>query len=369
MSKHIVHMKKVISHIEDTEDYHLFNDFEKQQIEKVIKRHPMRIPKYYYHLIDWDDANDPVKKMAIPQADELNDFGEYDTSGELSNTKLPGLQHKYQTTVLVLSTNVCFMYCRHCFRKRLVGYSKEEIMHRMRETISYVKNHKEVNNVLITGGDSLTMTNHMIERYLKNLSKIDHLDFIRFGTRSLVVQPDRIYNDQELIQLFKTYNEKKEIVIVTQFNHPNEITEEAKKAALALQNAGCTIRNQAVLLKGVNDNPNVLARLMNQLTSIGIHPYYLFQCRPVKGGTHFQLPLSKGIDIVNQVRTSLNGLSKAFRFIMSHPRGKIEIFDKNNQKFIFKFHQNKFIEDENKLFMRHINDHSKWLDYDLNLIT
>jgi KamA family protein len=368
MTKYVNSKKKSISHLEDIENYLTLSAEEKEKLQRVVERHPMRIPNYYYHLIDWDDPKDPIKKLSVPEIDELNALGDYDTSGEASNTKLPGLQHKYQTTALVLSTNVCYMYCRHCFRKRMVGYSKEEIMRRMEKTIDYVKNHQEINNVLITGGDSFTMSNKMIEKYLRNLSQIDHLDYIRFGTRALVVKPERIYKDMELINILKKYRQEKEIIIVTQFNHPKEITHEATKAALALREAGCAIRNQAVLLKDINDNPKVMAELLNKLTSIGIHPYYVFQCRPVKGVTHFQVPISRGIDIINDARDQLNGLSKAFRYIMSHPRGKIEIFDKFDDHFIFKFHQNKFKEDKNKLFTKPINQESKWLDLDLNPI-
>ncbi|QWB99473.1 KamA family radical SAM protein [Mycoplasmatota bacterium] len=368
MSKYVKSSKNTIFQIEDTENYDQLIDEEIVKIKEVLQRHPMRIPQYYYQLIDWDNEDDPIKKMAIPQIAELNVEGDYDTSGEASNTKLPGLQHKYQRTVLVLSTNTCFMYCRHCFRKRMVGYSKDEIMKRMNKTIDYVKNHKEVNNVLITGGDAFTLTNKTIEKYLYHLTDIDHLDFIRFGTRSLVVKPDRIYKDQKLLDILNQYHIKKEIIIVTQFNHPNEITKDTLKATLALKKAGCTIRNQAVLLKGINDDPDTLAKLFNKLTSIGIHPYYVFQCRPVKGASHFRLPIKQGIDIINQARLQLNGLSKAFRYIMSHPRGKIEIIDKTDKQFIFKFHQHKYDDDSNLLFMKDIDDHSSWLDLDLNPI-
>jgi KamA family protein len=366
MTNYAKSKKKNITHLEDTETFKSLSKEDQDKLRKVVDRHPMRIPDYYYHLIDWDDEFDPIKKMSVPQIDELNNMGDYDTSGESTNTKLPGLQHKYQTTALVLSTNTCFMYCRHCFRKRMVGYSNEEIMRRMEKTVSYVKNHKEINNVLITGGDSFTMSNKMIEKYLKNLSDIEHLDFIRFGTRALVVKPERIYKDHELINILKKYNDKKEIIIVTQFNHPREITPQVKKATHALKEAGCMIRNQAVLLKGINDQPKTMAKLLNDLTSVGIHPYYVFQCRPVKGVTHFQTTIKEGIDIINQTRRYLNGLSKGFRYIMSHPRGKVEIIDYKDDKFIFKFHQNKFEEDENMVFMKAVDEKSRWLDYDLN---
>ncbi|MCF7923578.1 MAG: KamA family radical SAM protein [Candidatus Izimaplasma sp.] len=359
---------KEIRKLEEIYNYDKLTNEDQVKLEEVVKRHPMRIPKYYYNLIDWDDETDPIKKLSVPHILELNASGDYDTSGESTNTKFPGLQHKYSTTALVLSTNVCFMYCRHCFRKRMVGYSREEIMTRMKHTVDYVKSHKEVNNVLITGGDAFTMSNKMIEKYLVNLSEIEHLDFIRFGTRSLVVRPERVYKDHELLKLLEKYNKLKEIIIVTQFNHPKEITEEAKLAINALKEVGCTIRNQAVLLKGINNEPDTLALLLNKLTSVGIHPYYVFQCRPVKFVTHFQVSLSKGIEIIEEAKKKLNGISKAFRYIMSHPRGKIEIFSKTKKDFIFKFHQNKYPEDANKVFIRTIDENANWLDEDLELI-
>jgi KamA family protein len=250
----------------------------------------------------------------------------------------------------------------------MVGFSDKEITKRMEETVAYVKEHKEVNNVLITGGDAFTMSNRMIEAYLKELSKIEHLDFIRFGTRSLVVYPKRVYQDNELLRILGKYNKKKEIIIVTHFNHLKEITSESSLAIKALKEKGLVIRNQAVLLKGINDSPNDLSDLLNGLVREGIQPYYVFQCRPVKGATHFELPLSKAIEVVDGAKEYLNGLSKGFKFIMSHKRGKIEIVGKTANDIIFKFHQNKYDEDKNKIFFRPLDDMSKWLDIDLNLV-
>lgn len=357
-----------ITSIKDVLNYERYNEDEKKDLDNIIKNHPMLIPEYYYDLINFNDEEDPVRKQAIPSLEEKSVIGEIDTSGEQSNTKFPGLQHKYQRTVLVLATNICFMYCRHCFRKRMVGYSNEEIMQTMEEAVEYVKMHQEVNNVLITGGDVFTMANMMIEQYLDNFSQIKHLDFIRFGTRSLVVYPKRIYDDKKLLEILKKYGKKKEIIVVTHFNHEKEITEESTKAVKALKDIGVIIRNQTVLLKGVNDDSYKLANLLNKLVSIGVHPYYVFQCRPVKGATHFQVPINQAIDIFNGARKMLNGISKACRFVMSHKLGKIEILDKTEEKLIFKFHQSKFLENDNKLFFRSIDYKSTWLDIDLNLI-
>ncbi|MGD9762034.1 MAG: KamA family radical SAM protein [Candidatus Izemoplasmatales bacterium] len=359
---------QVITKLEEIKGYELLSEEEKNKYENIFSRHPMKIPKYYYDLIDFSDQDDPIRKLAIPSFEELNNIGEVDTSGEASNTKLPGVQHKYPSTVLVLSTNVCFMYCRHCFRKRMVGYSNEEITKRMEVTISYVKDHSEINNVLISGGDAFTLSNEIIESYLKNLSKISHLDFIRFGTRSLVVYPQRIYQDHRLLGILKKYNKVKEIIIVTHFNHAKEITEEAVLAIKALKEIGISVINQTVLLKGINDHSEVLAELLSKLTKVGIHPYYVFQCRPVKGATHFQVSLSQGMDIINGARERLNGIAKGFRYIMAHRKGKIEIVGKTETDFIFKFHQNKYPEDSNRIFIRTASLTACWLNDDLELI-
>ncbi len=363
------YLKDSIVSTEELENNMDITKEEKEALKSIAERHPMRITRYYYDLIDWTDKNDPVRKLSVPAMGELDTSGDYDTSGEASNTKMPGFQHKYKTTALVLSTNVCYMYCRHCFRKRMVGYSTEEIMSRMDDSAKYVRDHDEINNVLITGGDSFTLSNKVIEEYLKNFSDIEHLDFIRFGTRVPVVFPHRIYMDEELLQMLEKYNEKKEIIIVTQFNHAKEITEEAKKSIKALKKAGLTIRNQTVLLKGINDNPDDLAELLNKLTSVGVHPYYVFQCRPVKFvKNHFQLTLYEGVKIVEEAKKKMNGLGKGFRYAMSHPRGKIEIFGVNDDKMIFKFHQNKYEEDAGKVFLKELNKEARWLDEDLNPI-
>lgn len=243
----------------------------------------------------------------------------------------------------------------------MIGYSTDEISKRMRNAVQYVKTHKEVNNVLITGGDSFALSNRIIESYLHNFTEINHIDFIRFGTRSLVVYPQRIYQDQDLLQILETYSKKKQIVIVTQFNHPVELTNEALLAIEALKKIGIIIRNQTVLLKGVNDDENILITLLNKLTSLGIHPYYIFQCRPVQGATQFQVPLFSGIDIVNNTRKKLNGIGKGFRYVMSHKLGKIEIIGKTEKQFIFKFHQHKFKEDANQIFFEPLDLTINWL--------
>lgn len=338
-------------------------------LKTVTARFPMRIPRYYYDLIDPDDPDDPIRKLSVPQFMETDETGQLDTSGESQNTKFEGVQHKYDQTMLVLTTNACFMYCRHCFRKRLVGYTSDEISKRMDQTMDYLLAHKEINNILLTGGDSFALSTKQIEEYLENLSGVEHLDFIRFGTRVPVVYPQRIYEDQALLDLLESYNRIKQLVVVTQFNHPKEITPQSTAAVKALLERGIPVNNQMVLLKGVNDKPETIAELMDKLTTIGAAPYYVFQCRPVSRVKNtFQLPLAEAYDLVESAKAMLNGHGKRFKFAMSHPRGKIEIVAKLEGRLIFKFHQAKYQEDQSLVFERDIVEGARWLDEDLNLI-
>ncbi len=324
----------------------------------------MAVPDYYFSLIDAADPGDPIRKMCIPSFQEMDTAGESDTSGESDNTVTLGLQHKYRETVLILSTNRCAMYCRHCFRKRMVGASESEVNRNFLETVRYISAHKEVSNVLISGGDSLMMSDRMIERYLQAFTEMDHLDYIRFGTRVPVVMPGRVRNDPGLQDIFARYSKKKQIYIVTQFNHPREITEEATDCLRIFQEMGIVIRNQTVLLRGVNDKPETLGELLGKLTASGVIPYYVFQCRPVRGVINqFQVPLAEGARIVDKANSVQNGQGKCFRYCMSLPQGKVEILGKQEDgKMLFKFHQAKNEENSGKIFALELKPDQCWLD-------
>ncbi|MFH1589557.1 MAG: KamA family radical SAM protein [archaeon] len=353
-----------IKSIEELKEYMELSPEEEKKLKKIIDLHPMRITKYYLSLIDKNDENDPIKRMIIPSLEELDTSGFYDTSGECENTKTVGLQHKYEQTVLMLSTNKCFAYCRFCFRKRLVGLSNDEIVHRFERAVNYIKKHKEINNVLVSGGDPFFLSAKALEKFLQSLTRIPHIRFIRFGTRTPVVFPDRIINDSSFLGVLKKYSTKnKRIYVVTHFNHPREITNKSIEAINKLIGSNVIINNQTVLLKGVNDNPDTLAELQNTLTSIGITPYYVFQCRPVKRVKHhFQVLLYKAYQIVEEAKTKLNGCSKRFRFIMSHRSGKVEIVGIKDDNIYFKYHQAKKPKDMGRFFMRKLNKTGTWLD-------
>ncbi len=337
-------------------DLHKYNE--------IIDKFPMSVSQYYLSLINPEDEDDVIRRMCVPSINETDISGSFDTSGEKDNTVMTGLQHKYRQTALVLSTNRCAMYCRHCFRKRLVGVNGDEITKEFDNIINYIREHKEINNVLISGGDAFLNNNKKIEEYLEALCDIDHLDIIRFGTRTPVVLPSRIYDDMELLDILDKYRRKKTIYVVTHFNHSREITKESKRAIRCLLDRGIIIKNQTVLLKGINDDGETLAKLTNNLTRIGVVPYYVFQCRPVKGvKNQFQVPLLKAERIIKEARKKLNGQGKCFRFIMSTERGKIEVMGllKEN-KMLFKFHQAKSPEDENRIFVKDIKEDQCWID-------
>jgi KamA family protein len=362
MSKH-KKSEKTITSIEQIAQKLSLSPKETEKLKQIVQIHPMRITSYYFSLINWKEQDDPIRKMALPSLEELNLAGFYDTSGEAENTKMPGLQHKYAETALILATNRCASYCRHCFRKRLIGLPTEEIVQRFEDASEYIANHEEINNVLISGGDPLVLPNEVIEKFLEILNKIAHLSYIRLGSRTLVTLPSRL-NDPELLSIFKKYSLiDRRLYVVTQFNHPREITPQSITAVNKLINAGVLLSNQTVLLKGVNDNPKTLATLMNRLVSIGVTPYYVFQCRPVKRvKSHFQVSISEGIRIVEKAKENCNGHSKRFKYIMSHKTGKIEILGIMNKEIYFKYHQAKDRKNLGMIFKRQIDEKAGWLD-------
>jgi KamA family protein len=302
--------------------------------------------------------------MAIPAVGEADLSGSYDTSGEMQSTRLPGLQHKYAETALIIATNRCAVYCRYCFRKRLVGLDTGEVLERFSDAAKYIERHREIRNVLISGGDPLVLGTGVLRRMVRRLLRIEHLRYVRLGTRVPVTFPGRINGDPELTAMIaeNTVADRR-LCVVCQFNHPREITAESTEAVSRLIESGAALINQTVLLKGVNDRAGVLAELQSRLTGMGVGPYYLFQCRPVKRvKRRFQVPLVRGLEVVEKARRSLDGPSKRFRFVMSHRTGKVELLGRIGDLVLLKYHQARNRRNLGVTFARRLVSDACWLD-------
>lgn len=353
--------------VEDLEGKLDLNSDEKKQMLEITNRFPMLISSYYANLIDWSNSDDVLKKMIVPNLEEIYDVGVLDPSNEANNTVLNGLQHKYKNTALLLVTDDCFGYCRYCFRRRLKvnkGIIKDNA--NFEQAIEYVKKHKEIDNVLVSGGDPLILSNEKIDCILGRISKIPHIKNIRIGTRALVYLPQRISEGRGLIDILNKYNKpNKRLNIVTHFNHLKELdTPEASEAIKILVSSGIIVRNQSVLLKGINDNSNVLENLFNGLVQKGVMPYYLFQCRPIEKSNHFRVSLDDGLKIFEDAKEKLSGLAKTAKYMMSHESGKIEICGQIDDLMFLKYHQAKDFEEVWRFFVKRIpkNKDVYWFD-------
>lgn len=328
---------KYITRIEQVEQ------LPKEQLERIkpiTDKFVFRANDYYLSLIDWNDPNDPIRKLVIPNEGELQEYGRWDASDEDLNYVAPGCQHKYDTTVLLIVSEVCGAYCRYCFRKRLFRNDVKEAQVDVTPGIEYIKKHPEVNNVLLTGGDSLILSTKKIKHIVQELRSIPHVKIIRFGSKMPVFNPMRIYEDEELLQVFREYSTpENRIYVMAHVTHPREITDEARKAFQALHDAGVIVVNQTPVLKGINDDPDVLAELLDKLSFAGVTPYYFFQNRPVAGNADFVLTLEEAYNVIEQAKAKTSGLGKRVRFAMSHTSGKIEILAVHEGKIYLKYHQ------------------------------
>ncbi len=343
---------------------------EEAGLRAVVGRFPMQIPRSYLRLIDSRDPNDPIRNLVIPACDELRGGGALDTSGEADNTRVPGLQHKYRATALILSTNRCAAYCRYCFRKRLCdrsGNGSDETIRDLEPAVEYIRQHPEITNVLISGGDPLVMANHRLDRLLSALREIEHVRIIRIGSKVPVFLPVRITTDPGLLEVLSRHSSRdKRLYVVMHVDHPRELTDEAMRAIEHLLEAGVTLVNQAVLLRRINDNPETLRDLFNRLAEAGVAPYYVFQCRPVTGSLHSRVPLARGYAIVEAAKRGCSGLAKRLRYVMSHYSGKVEIVgvegERLERRIYLKYHQARDPGDEGRFFSRPLPADACWLD-------
>lgn len=278
----------------------------------------MAITPYYLSLIDHSNPFDPVRLQAIPRLAEselsLSDMA--DPLHEDADSPVPGMTHRYPDRVLLLLTDQCAMYCRHCTRRRKAGETDAPMpKDNVDKAIDYIREHKEVRDVILSGGDPLTLSDERLDEVLGKLSRIEHVDIVRIGSRLPVVLPQRITDS--LLAVLRKY---KFVWMNTHFNHPNELSPEAVNALARLSETGIPLGNQSVLLKGINDNVDVMKALVHALVKNRVRPYYIYQCDLSEGIAHFRTPVSKGIEIIESLRGHTSGLCIP-TFVVDAPGG------------------------------------------------
>lgn len=304
-----------------------FTQEELEAIGKLESDYKLAIPPYYFSLIDPEDPNDPIRIQSVPSPLEAENPSGYELEDPLEEDKdspVPGLTHRYPDRALLVTTHVCTMYCRFCTRKRatMVRGGWDAISRNDQRMVDYVASHPEIRDVIVSGGDPLTLPTAKLKFFLDNLSKIPHVDVIRIGTRVPVTLPMRLF-DTELIDLLAS---AEKVWIQTHFNHPREITPEAKRVCNSLLRAGMPVNNHSVLLKGVNDDLETMRKLMRGLLRIKVRPYYVFHCDPVIGAGHFRTSVWKGIEIMEGLRGHMSGLGIPTYVVDSpHGGGKIPV--------------------------------------------
>jgi lysine 2,3-aminomutase len=303
-----------------------------EQLEKVINVTPeereafaqshemfnMGITPYYASLMDKDDPNCPIRLQSVPKKGELNILSTdlEDPLGEERDMPVPGITHRYPDRVLFYTTHNCPVYCRHCTRKRKVSDPSSSAANKqLEESLAYIEAHKEVRDVVISGGDPLSNSDDRLEYILSRLRAMDHIEIFRIGTRNLVTLPYRV--SQSLADMIKKYHP---VFVHTHFNHPKECTLEAFDACTKLADAGCILHNQMVLLKGVNDDPKIVKELNHKLLMMRVRPYYIYQCDLAQGISHFRTPVEVGINIIENLRGWTSGMAVP-HFVIDGPGG------------------------------------------------
>lgn len=291
---------------------------EKSDIDRCLEHFRMAITPYYSMLIDPNDPKCPIRRQAIPSTDELI-IDETDMADPLAEDKYSPVDcivHRYPDRVLFLLTHKCSMYCRHCTRRRVVGSEDYNITNdEIENAVKYIESNSKIRDVLLSGGDPFILSDGRLEEIIARLRKIQHVEIIRIGTRTPVVLPMRITDD--LLKMLRKYHP---IWINTHFNHPNEITNESATACEKIADAGIPLGNQSVLLRGINNNADILKELFIKLVKIRVRPYYLYQCDVAQGLGHFRTPVAEGIDIMGKIRGYISGYAVP-TFVIDAPGG------------------------------------------------
>ncbi len=354
---------KYIHTVDELDNIVALTKKERNDMEQVCETFPFRVNDYYLSLIDWKDDRDPLKKIVIPDPRELKGGGSLDPSSEKDYTKLPGVQHKYSQTGLLLLSDICGGICRFCFRKRLFVNKERETVKDICPGLEYIRTHREITNVLLTGGDPFSLETSHLEPILKELREIKHVNIIRIGSKMPAYNPYRFLNDPALMDILSRYSTlEKRIYVMAHYNHPREMTHQSMEAIAQLQQSGVVVVNQTPLLNEVNSDPGIFTDLFRKLSFAGISPYYVFQCRPSLGNRFFQIPVERSYEIIQQAWQRCSGLAKRARFVMSHATGKIEVVGKTATHVFMRYHQAAEPGDIGKTLVYRSNPMARWFD-------
>lgn len=283
---------------------------------EAAQKFPVAITPYYFSLIRKYDYSDPIFSMVMPHSQELKEVMFADPLCEDQMSPVKNLVHRYKDRALIVLTTQCSVYCRYCTRKRTVGVQDHLLnTNELEAIVGYLKAHPEIHDVILSGGDPLINKTDALEAVLKAIRGVESVQIIRIGTKVPVVLPQRITT--ELVEMIQQYHP---VYVNTHFNHPNEITPDAKRACEMLVNHGIPVGNQSVLLKGINDDKLVYEQLCRELVKMRVRPYYLFQCDVVNGVEHFRTKVSKGIEIMEHLRGRLSGLAIP-QYVIDSPGG------------------------------------------------
>lgn len=351
---------------------HYLSEGELVKLEQVTSELLMfRANEYYLNLIDWRDENDPIRRLIFPTEDELNDtlplYSKLDASNEQKYQPIPGVEHKYPDTALFLCSPTCGSYCRYCFRKGPLMKAEEaaSIAKKSDEdaVYDYIREHKEINNVLLTGGDPLILGPKKLDTILSTLREIPHVRNIRIGSKVPAFNPYLILTEPKLIESFAKFSTtNKRIYLMAHFTHPREITPQAKAAMALVQKAGVTVVNQAPIIKGINDKASILRDLFKELSFIGVQPYYMFICRPTKGNETYAVKVEEAAEEFFRAIQSLSGLEKRPRLVMSHETGKIYVSSKTEEQIAFRYHRAADKENVGRTLIFKSNPEARWLE-------
>lgn len=356
-------MTNKTTYITRTDQIAELSDEERAELAPVCDEFAFRSNSYYMGLINWDDPADPIRRVAVPVPEELEEWGDIDASGEHSYTVMPGLEHKYKDTAVLLVNNVCGAVCRFCFRKRLFMAGNDEVVRDITNQVEYIRKHRGISNVLLTGGDSLLLSTNRLDKIVEQLFAIDHVHIVRLGSKMPAFNPYRILDDPSLMEMIKRHTkDDKHIYLMAHFNNAAELTDQAIEALGRVHRAGAVVVNQTPIVAGLNDNVGDLLTLFNELAFAGVPPYYVFQCRPTVGNKPYAVPIERAYEVFLEAQNRCSGLAKRARFVMSHATGKIEVVGLDDNHIFMRYHQAADPEDAGRFMVFERRDDAYWLD-------